>query len=487
MIVTKRIYSLNLLKKAAFSVLLVTLWSGAAGKPYAAGKTYYVDFAGGNDSNSGTSKTSPWKRHPYMNGWSGTYAHSSGDQFQFKGGVTWAASAFPMNIPGGGTSATPDYYGVDQTWFAGSSWAQPIFDAQNTIPSGGSMVVFGASAQWNTLDNIEIRNMRIDNSGGALDHCLVQFIWGVTDVTVQNARIHTWSVTNAGKYDQMGGICGLGPMTNIVLDHSTVYNDDAAGNKVSACTFNIDVVTFSTVHDCVEGLFGGRINHDNLVYNIYKSTDGTAHENGIQAQNENCQVYNNVLHDVFNGTALYIVGATGSASGTCNVYNNVVYNSVVTNINLDIDQASSGNLNVNVFNNTLDSGGAGTVVRITTRSTRWNSVAVRNNHYITDGTTGEDLPAGTYGTLNRSNNLLMSRSAASSQGFTSTNFYAPQRSTIAVGFGVNLTSLNIAPLNKDRVGVPRSAGSTPWDVSAYQFATTSTGPPSPPTGLKIIF
>jgi hypothetical protein len=406
-----------------------------------------------------------------MSGWAGNYNHQAGDRFIFKGGVIWTNSAFPMTIPGGGNQGSPDYYGVDQTWFTGSSWAQPVFDAQNTIPSGGSMVVFGASAQWDILDNIEVRNMRIDNSSGALDHCLIQFMYGAINITIQNALVHTWTVTTAGKYDQMGGVCGLGPMTNIVVDHTAVYDDDATANKVSACTFNIDVVSFSTIHDCVEGVFGGRIDHDNLIYNIYKSTDGTAHENGLQAQNANCQVYNNVLHDVFNGTALYIVGDSGSsASGTCNVYNNVVYNSVVTNINLDMDQASSGSLNVSVFNNSLDSGGSGSVVRITPRGAKWNTVAVRNNHYITDGSTGEDFPVGTYSTLQDSNNLLMSRTVATLQGMVPGNLYAPTAITNPTGgFGVNLTGLNMPPLNKDRVGTARPS-SAPWDAGAYQYA-----------------
>jgi hypothetical protein len=452
------------------------------------GGTFYIDFATGNDSNNGTSKTTPWKNHPYMRSWTGSYTHSAGDRFIFRGGAVWTASAFPMTIPGGGTQGSPDYYGVDQSWFSGSSWAKPIFDAQNTIPAGGSMVVFGASAQWDTLDNIEVRNMRIDNSSGALDHCLIQFMYGAMNVTIQNALVHTWTVTTAGKYDQMGGICGLGPMTNVVVDHTTVFDDDATANKVSACTFNIDVVSFSTIHDCVEGVFGGRIDHDNLIYNIYKSTDGTAHENGLQAQNANCQIYNNVLHDVFNGTALYIVGDSGSsAAGTCNIYNNVVYNSVVTNINLDMDQASSGNLNVNVFNNSLDSGGSGTVVRTTPRGTRWNTVTVRNNHYITDGSTGEDIPAGTSNSLNDSNNLLMSHLVATLQGILPGNLYAPTAITNStVGFGVNLTSLNIPSLTADRIGTARP-GSGAWDAGAYQYGGGGGGgKPLPPTTLAVI-
>ena len=38
--------------------------------------TYYVDFVNGNDSNSGTSKSSPWKRCPGMAGAGQNYSHA---------------------------------------------------------------------------------------------------------------------------------------------------------------------------------------------------------------------------------------------------------------------------------------------------------------------------------------------------------------------------------------------------------------------------
>src|ERR1051325_4774711 len=75
--------------------------------------TYYIDFASGSDSNSGNLTDAAWKRHPYMKGFSGSYSHSTGDRFIFKGGVTWGSSCFQMQIQASGTSGNPDYYGVD--------------------------------------------------------------------------------------------------------------------------------------------------------------------------------------------------------------------------------------------------------------------------------------------------------------------------------------------------------------------------------------
>ena len=96
---------------------------------FASAATYYVDFATGSDSSNGTSKTTSWKRAPGMQGFTGSYSHQAGDRFIFKGGVTWDSSALPLSIAYNGTAGNVDYYGVDQTWYAGGTWKKPLFDA----------------------------------------------------------------------------------------------------------------------------------------------------------------------------------------------------------------------------------------------------------------------------------------------------------------------------------------------------------------------
>jgi len=65
-----------------------------------------------------------------MDPFAGSYVHQPGDRFIFKGSVTWPNAALPLLIGVGGQEATPDYYGVDPSWFAGSSWSRPVFDAE---------------------------------------------------------------------------------------------------------------------------------------------------------------------------------------------------------------------------------------------------------------------------------------------------------------------------------------------------------------------
>ena len=95
-------------------------------------RTFYIDWDSGSDSNSATARTAPWKRHPYMIGFTGSYSHVAGDRFIFKGGVSWPVSCFQMVIESGGTSAARDYYGVDKTWFTGAAWSRPKFDLNSS-------------------------------------------------------------------------------------------------------------------------------------------------------------------------------------------------------------------------------------------------------------------------------------------------------------------------------------------------------------------
>ena len=104
-------------RKALFIISLLMI---VCSSPVVAqsGRTFYIDYANGSNSNPGT-QTSPWKTHPYMNnvsactgGSAPAYAHAAGDHFIFKGGSTWPAACFQMTIISGGTAGAVDYYGV---------------------------------------------------------------------------------------------------------------------------------------------------------------------------------------------------------------------------------------------------------------------------------------------------------------------------------------------------------------------------------------
>jgi len=85
---------------------------------------YYVDSGAGSDSHTQTqakSKSTPWAHQPYMANFTGSYTHTAGDCFVFKGGSTWSNASFPLKVAASGISTAPDYYGVDVTWWSGTN------------------------------------------------------------------------------------------------------------------------------------------------------------------------------------------------------------------------------------------------------------------------------------------------------------------------------------------------------------------------------
>lgn len=105
---------------------------------------YYVDFASGSDSNSGTTESAPFKHAVGMTGAGGNVPSgcSAGVGWIFKGGVTWDYTIAPWYIGakanctgsssgndsyGGCTGAGCIYFGVDHSWFTGGAWTRPKF------------------------------------------------------------------------------------------------------------------------------------------------------------------------------------------------------------------------------------------------------------------------------------------------------------------------------------------------------------------------
>jgi hypothetical protein len=151
----------------------------AARSAPAAFRTFYVDFEGGSEANSGGSEGSPWKRAPGMRGFEHAYSHEAGDHFVFKGGVTWPNGVFPLNVTGEGTPSTEDYYGVKESWFVGSSYSRPVFDAEGKEIGGhdGNDNYFinehagGENRSYITVEGIHFKGFNAENPSGAYGSC----------------------------------------------------------------------------------------------------------------------------------------------------------------------------------------------------------------------------------------------------------------------------------------------------------------------------
>jgi hypothetical protein len=491
-------------------ILLWCIMSFGATRARAQGRTFYIDYAAGSNSNTGT-KASPWKTHPYMQagasctgtGSAPSYSHVAGDQFIFKGGVTWPLACFLMTISNGGTSGNPDYYGVDKTWYTGGSWMRPIFDMANGTPTGGQGNILKIPAAWVVVDDIEMkRNLIIAYTADCADATIDAS--GGGNVTIENSYIHDWTITAFGASSGTGSSTGHG--TGSICQNAT-SNVDAIGNTMTdlsttaavpfgACFRNLSI---TENNDC-EHTGEGEVGHGQVDGNVFANINGVAvqiaegnnqyinHTNIIEGSVNGGSVYNNVLHD--NAAGVSILECNGA-----NIYNNVIWNNANDYaISVDTNCAGATSSTVaNVYNNTVECAtntacfgyiyrAGGTPGILNLRNNQWisnsPSVCYNNPPTCSNTTGGTQIP-----------NTPMSTATAAAQGYSAGSNYAPTSSSGAtIHAGANLTSQCTGALTSlclDASGAPwkggsyvsRPTGSTAWDSGAYQFTGGSTGPP----------
>jgi hypothetical protein len=134
----------------------------------------------------------------------------------------------------------------------------------------------------------------------------------------------------------------------------------------------------------------------------------------------------------------------------------------------------------------------GLCVRVNTKTNTLGTLNVKNNHLILDSGTPvcyNNTSAGCANvtTVNASDNLTMSTSAATSQGYTISNDFMPASSSSkTVNAALNLSVLCLGDLGSlcaDRLHTPRL---TSWDAGAYLFGSQTSSKPNPPGNLNAI-
>ncbi len=276
------------------------------------GNTYYIDYTGGQDANSGTSKSAPWKRCPGMNGFGAAYIHSPGDVYLFKGGEVWPAATLPLTISNSGSPGHPDNYSTDHSWFVGTSWGQPTFDGglfQN------SLLVASEKS------NFRINDLKFINAGMAAANGIIAFKF---------SNCSSLEISNNTLAPQSWGALYIlterpGDFNDIFIHH----------NDISACAFGMRFVPGAA----------GSIMHNVLVYNNnihdFKSQlSGQVHGDGIQYYNtpdvaasydryiEGFKIFNNHFYGDFRqtpgsgGAMTALIYLSGAAQGV-EIYNNL--------------------------------------------------------------------------------------------------------------------------------------------------------------------
>ncbi len=338
--------------------------------------TYYIDYVNGLDSNNGTTTSTPWKFAPEMPGFTGTYSHSAGDVFVFKGGVTWPMQSGYSTVlsikNSGANGATDVYMGGQQCGYTPPS----PFLLNGTSACNGINYPCGSNASVSCNGGVAWGTGYPHFDGGAVDGALVISIKnGLSYVTIDGIEID-----NAGYTDGSGQ--GIAAGTTSSLE---VKNNILNTNAVNAFSHGIG---YNTAH---------LLFHDNLIENsgrvVINTTDLTFYMDDIQLYNNiflglgtyNPQTYhadgfmvganttpaNNtwmtnlyIHHNMFRGNmtgtaAIYVNGTPGynSVNGAW-IYDNVIAPESNTCTSEAFCPGAisiyNGNKeNINIFNNTI--------------------------------------------------------------------------------------------------------------------------------------
>ncbi len=542
----------RLIPPALLKLLVCIAISGSA-----SATTYYI-AANGSDTNNGTTNSTAWSHAPGMPGCKNTCSSTTpkaGDHFVFRGGDTWHFGNSSANpYVGGqwkwtwsGSSSSPIYIGVDQTWFAGSSWARPIFSGDN--PLSASFVtscahdlstlnlVYLNSLSYVTLDNFEFSG---ECWAGQISSQATIYMPNNTNVIISNSYFHGWTTVDSA-YDNHYSILGGGTGTGVQFVADVFDGSDsshaAAGSshclwtafQGSPCQSGQGI--YMTAYDVHNSIFRYLSNmmvttntytvHDSIFEYLYPSFQGggsAQHPNVINevtnVAGSNTYFYNNIVRHTYVTEDIYL-----AVGNTAYFFNNVFYDNmnvaglggVPSGCVRFNAVSSSGSQTAYIANNTIDTGCQINFDKVNSPLQPWNGTAFfQNNHFIGFSNLNSAYVCNTTGACtitDKGNEVFQTESAANAQGYTSGNNYAPTTSTGAtVGTGSSLSSsctiyssdseLCKGTLNVDEIsgsggeianfpGNPIVARqSTSWDAGAYQFATTTQV--NPPTGLTAV-
>jgi hypothetical protein len=445
--------------------------------------TYYIDYAGGDDANTGNSVEAPWKRAPGMKGFAGSYRHTAGDRFIFKGGVTWPAACYQWKITAGGSSeAVRDYYGVDRSWYAGEAYSRPVFDFEHTLigpggwADGAGILVQGCN--YITFDGLDVANHRAALAQNGIS------TWGTFSIcfdtannnTVTNCVVRDWDLptpivtgTSGG-----GGIIRINTGNLNVVTHCE-FHQQGVPVKSGTCIWNIFQVDNCHIHHTPTAIMSSQIVHHNYIHDLPAPTDPAAHSN-VMLCNGGLLAYNNVIHDISPVAQVIFVAPGYYGAGSDLIYNNLVYNVAQPCIAIDTDGLNHPNSSSRIYNNTLVApSGFGPCIRVGYRANgNLPLLDCRNNHLISGGRpilyNNPASGGGIVSSLTAAAQLSQTYAEAEAAGYSAANRYAPIRSgSPTVRAGLDLS--NALPLEAlDLTGRARPAGA--WDVGAYQYGGT---------------
>ena len=501
-------------------LFIILFYSSTA---YAA--TYYIDYNSGLDSNNGTSTATPWKRSPGMVGFSGSYSHTAGDIFVFKGGVTWPVASLPLYIGYSGATENPDIYmGGQQCGFIGSAAAvkcngtTPCGSNASASCNGGAawgsgypvfdggavdgMMVIKDNAQTRSyliFDGIKIVNVGyIDGSGQG-----ISFYGGGTSLETKNCYLDTngvnaWSYTvpstgmtpraiyfhdnaviNSGRTNFDGGTND----NNIVNDVKFYNNLFMGTGSYTPGGYHCDGIMVGGANAVTYGITNLLI-YNNKFYGLWKSaTTAAIYLNGSAGYYSinGAKIYNNIIsfeqntNFTYSPASIVVAASNQGYQNNIEIYNNTISQDAYANASVTSCISVGSADNVTIKNNILS--GCDNAIMITPSASVGANFAIDYNLYHTYG--GGHLIYDQR-TSDRCNTLAACqvtpfyqeahgvvgdpKYVAIPDGTFGSGNWQLQSSSAAIGKGANLYSI----FTTDKLGITRPEG-TAWDIGAYEY------------------
>ncbi len=288
--------------------------------PPIAQSTYYV-ATDGNNSNNGTSLSTPWRSINYA-----AQQVQAGDEVLIKGGtykervlLTTSGTAANKIVFRAADGETPVIDGANLSFSNNSRRGifeinsaryirvegLSVINATGLGLNGCAILVNGPSASHITISNCYTENT--PSSGiAAWGNTGASVYNGVTDLIIENSTV-------VGALD--GGYQEHITIADGVEDYEVRYNVVRDGQVPNPVNFPIGIDSKIDVRN-------GKV-YGNEVYNL-QSSNGIyvdAWDDGAY----NIEIYNNIVHDV-EGTGIQIGGEQGGSAYSIDVFNNIVYN-----------------------------------------------------------------------------------------------------------------------------------------------------------------
>jgi len=375
----------------------------------AAGTTYYVDSAGGDDGNSGTTESSAWQSLNAVN--SKTFA--PGDRILFKAGGMWTGQLHPLGSGESGSPIVIDMYGTG---------SRPLLNGNGLVGA----VLYLYNQQYWEINDLEVTNTSatpdnrqgvniVGENAGALNHIYIRglYVHDVTgkntdatkgsggifvgvngtavptywnDVLIDGNTVKAVDRTGIATGSSWGdnALSNFAPFTNVVISNNTLSDIGGDGiilRSASDGLIQYNVVNKAHVRDANYDVAIWTINSNNTVmqyneaYNTQTVKDGQGFD--CDYKNNGCTVQYNYSHDnvggfllvmgnYFNnnvtvrynisqndGNSVFTIGNNGSVPNNLNIYNNTIYLSSSKSTVITKNGTSSNGSNPMYFKNNI--------------------------------------------------------------------------------------------------------------------------------------